>query len=368
MPYQTWGQGYSPYNRPAPVNGLAITALVLGILCCLPGVGLVLGLIALRQIKRRGEQGHGLAVGGMVLSMLGLFVWVLALASGAAHDFWDGVRSGAQKARAVSATYSVRKGECFDSLDGSLTGEMHGIRKVPCSGEHQAEVFAYFALPGGVYPGNPEVREEAEGRCNALRSAYAMDSWAVPDDVHVYYIRPDGQAWSRGEHHVICMFGGTGDQATLTGTLRRDATDLTADEAAYLRADGVLYTALGSAPTHVRSAGDDLPSCKAWAARVATALDVQTRQLHARTWGNGAGPSVEGQVKALEQAREEWSEAARAADVHTFYAHYDRGTALLEGRAAVTARKALGLATTPPSHATEGEGIGNPDENPGKQV
>ncbi|MFD6751620.1 DUF4190 domain-containing protein, partial [Streptomyces anthocyanicus] len=44
-PYQTWGQGYSPYNRPAPVNGLAIAALVLGVLCFLPGVGLVLGIV-----------------------------------------------------------------------------------------------------------------------------------------------------------------------------------------------------------------------------------------------------------------------------------------------------------------------------------
>lgn len=34
--YQPWGQGYSPYNTPAPVNGLAIAALVLGILCFLP--------------------------------------------------------------------------------------------------------------------------------------------------------------------------------------------------------------------------------------------------------------------------------------------------------------------------------------------
>ncbi|MFI2759498.1 DUF4190 domain-containing protein [Streptomyces echinatus] len=65
-------QGYRPYNQPAPVNGLAISSLVLGALCFLPGAGLVLGLVALWQIRRRGERGTGPAVGGAVLSGVGL--------------------------------------------------------------------------------------------------------------------------------------------------------------------------------------------------------------------------------------------------------------------------------------------------------
>jgi hypothetical protein len=38
-----------------------------------------------------------------------------------------------------------------------------------------------------------------------------------------------------------------------------------------------------------------------------------------------------------------------AGDADAFYEHYDKGTALLEGPRAVAARKALGLATTPPT-------------------
>ena len=51
--YQPWGQGHPPFTPPLPpppVNGFAIAALVLGILCFLPLIGLILGFIALAQI------------------------------------------------------------------------------------------------------------------------------------------------------------------------------------------------------------------------------------------------------------------------------------------------------------------------------
>ena len=64
VPYPVWGQGYTPFARPAPVNGVAIASLVLGLLCFLPAVGLILGIIALVQIKKRGERGKGLAIAG----------------------------------------------------------------------------------------------------------------------------------------------------------------------------------------------------------------------------------------------------------------------------------------------------------------
>jgi hypothetical protein len=75
-----------PYNQPAPVNGLAIASLVLGILCCLPVVGLVLGLIALGQIRKKGERGRGMAIAGIVLGWVGIgllgiaaLAWVISL-------------------------------------------------------------------------------------------------------------------------------------------------------------------------------------------------------------------------------------------------------------------------------------------------
>ncbi|MEV6837639.1 DUF4190 domain-containing protein [Streptomyces sp. NPDC051133] len=118
-PYRPWTQGYRPYNRPAPVNGLAITSLVLGVLCCLPGLGLVFGLVALWRIRRRGERGTGLAVAGSVLSVIGLALWALMLATGGAADFWQGVRDGAHD----GARISPAQGEYVDAPGGAPGGE-----------------------------------------------------------------------------------------------------------------------------------------------------------------------------------------------------------------------------------------------------
>ncbi|MGW3497024.1 DUF4190 domain-containing protein [Streptomyces sp. NPDC001020] len=367
LPYQPWGQGYSPYNHPAPVNGLAVAAFVLGILCFLPAVGLVLGLIALAQIKRRGERGKGFAIGGITLSSIGLALLVMFFATGASHDFWQGFKDGAREARDNSVTFSLKKGECFNAPGGSLSGETYDVDKVPCSREHQAEVFADVRLPAGGYPGDDAVTRTAEKKCYALQNAYAMDSWAVTDDVDVYYFTPTRESWRFGDREITCMFGNTDEKGTLTGSLRRDATNLTADQLAYLRADAVLYDALDTAPD-AQYVEDDLPGHRKWAARVSAALADQTRRLRARSWGDGIGQPVAGQATALDQAREEWRKAADAADVDAFYIHYDQGSALLEGRRAVTARKALGLAATPPSHETDdGEGSGGGTET-GKRV
>jgi hypothetical protein len=75
------------YHAPpwtAPTNGLAIGALVCGILgvfswglFSLPAV--VLGHIARPQIRRSGERGDGMAVTGLVLGYLGIAFWVLIL-------------------------------------------------------------------------------------------------------------------------------------------------------------------------------------------------------------------------------------------------------------------------------------------------
>ncbi|OIJ86802.1 DUF4190 domain-containing protein [Streptomyces colonosanans] len=363
LPYQPWGQGYSPYNRPAPYNGLAIAALVLGILCFLPAIGLVLGLIALAQIKKRGERGRGLAVGGIVMSTIGLALLAAFFATGGAHDFWQGVQDGARG----GVAFSLKKGECFDAPGGSLAGEAYDVDKVSCSGKHQAEVFAEFRLPSGRYPGDDAISKVADEKCYALQSAYAMDFWAVPDDVDVYYFTPTRDSWRFGDREVTCMFGNTDEKGTLTGSLRRDATTLTGDQLTYLQADTVLYDALSTAPD-TESVEDDLPGHRKWAARVSTALADQTRQLRARTWQDGAGQPVAAQIEALEQARDEWRKAADATDIDAFYTHCDRGATLLEGRAAVTARKALGLATTPPSHDAEGNGGSGGGAETGERV
>lgn len=351
-PYAPWSQGYSPYDRPTPVNGVAIASLVLGILCFLPALGLVLGVVALVQIRKKGERGKGMAVTGSVLSAVGLVLWALLLGAGGPSGVWDGFKDAVKE---NNSTFSLVKGDCFDAPDGSLEGLAYDVDTVPCSGAHDGEVFAGFTMPAGSYPGDDRVTDLADDKCYALEDRYAMDAWAVPDDVDVYYLTPTRQSWRLGDREITCVFGNVDTNSSLTGSLRKDETTLDADQLAYLKAVRVLNAAMDTAPDE-EYVEDDLPGHTKWAQRVTAALDEQARLLTAHRFAAATAPSVAALVKDLRSAREEWAKAAGATDTDTFYDHYGNGDRLLDVDRTVPARKALGLATTPPSYEEEGGG------------
>ncbi|MDQ1036378.1 hypothetical protein QFZ75_002794 [Streptomyces sp. V3I8] len=362
--YQAWGHGYSPYNAPAPVNGLAVCALVLGLLCFLPFVGLVLGFFALRQIGNKGERGKGMAVAGMVLSGIGSGVLVLALVTGGASGFREGLEEGAREAGEGGSVFSVDTGECFDTRGDSLEGMAYDVDTVPCEGEHDAEVFAAFEMADGAYPGDDAVVEAADGKCYTLQYAYAMDSWAVPDDVDVYYFTPTRDSWDFGDREISCLFGNVDEKAGLTGSLRQDRSNLDADQLAYLKAAHVLNVAMDSAPEEPY-VEDDLPGHRKWATRVSDALTEQTGMLRGHQWPADARKPVATIVEDLEAAKEEWDAAAKTSDANTFYEHYGAALALTDGKKTVTARKALGLASTPPAASYDDGGDGGDGEGGG---
>ncbi|KUO21796.1 DUF4190 domain-containing protein [Streptomyces dysideae] len=350
---------YGPYGAPEPpVNGVSIAALVLGLLCFLPGVGLVLGLIGLRQIKRKGERGKGMAVAGSVLSTVWVGLWALSLSTGFVSDAWDGFKDAA---KGDGTAYSLAEGDCFDSPSGSLEGATYDVEEVPCSGRHDGEVFAVVDLPGDSYPGDAKVTDIAEDKCYTLQYTYAMDGWAVPEDVDVYYLMPSRQSWSFGDREITCLFGNVEEKGSLAaGSLRSDETTLDADQLALLKAlnavDDVLYEEPEDYPE------DDLPGNRDWAGDVETVLGEQIEALRDHTWQAGAKKPVAALVADMEDAREDWAKAAEAGDADTFYEHYDNGYGYVDGRTTITARKALGLADTVPFYDEDDDsGVGSAD-------
>ncbi|MCL7428563.1 DUF4190 domain-containing protein [Streptomyces sp. YS415] len=349
---------YHPYGRPAPVNGVAIAALVLGILCFLPAVGLVLGLVALAQIRKKGERGRGMAIAGSVLSSVGLALWTVTLSTGIASDVWEGFKDAASE---NGTAYALAKGDCFDSPSGSLEGATYDVEEVPCAGRHDGEVFAVITLPAGRFPGDDSVTRTAEDECYALEAEYAMDPWAVPDDAGVSYLVPTSQSWRFGDREITCLFGSTEDRGTLTGSLRNDETTLDADQLAFLKAmkavDDVLYEEPEDYPE------DDLPVNQDWAADVEAVLGEQVEALEGHGWPSAAEEPVDDLVAEMKDARTAWEKAATTEDADTFYEHYEAGWEYVDGPTTVTAREALGLATTVPSHDGEydtgGDGPGS---------
>jgi uncharacterized membrane protein len=78
QPYQSGSaQGYGQPSQPQKTNLLAILSLVGAFVFSL--AGLVLGIIALKQIKQTGEQGRGLALAGIIISSISIVISVISL-------------------------------------------------------------------------------------------------------------------------------------------------------------------------------------------------------------------------------------------------------------------------------------------------
>jgi hypothetical protein len=94
-PYGGFPGGYSPGYHPgwdysggygalqSGMNTMAIVSLIagiLGIFCCIGSiVGVVCGSIGLNQIKQTREDGYGLAVGGIVISVATLLLYFIVV-------------------------------------------------------------------------------------------------------------------------------------------------------------------------------------------------------------------------------------------------------------------------------------------------
>lgn len=88
--------GYDPYRptKPFGTNGKAVGALIAALaglmFCGVPSVaGLVLGVIAMRETKRTGQDGYGLALAGAIIGgvvtaglVLMILLWIGIVASG----------------------------------------------------------------------------------------------------------------------------------------------------------------------------------------------------------------------------------------------------------------------------------------------
>jgi hypothetical protein len=82
--YPQYGGPGGQYGAPPRTNPLAIASLICGIAQLLLGLlagipGIILGFVALSQIRTRGEGGRGMAIAGIVLGFVGLAISLILI-------------------------------------------------------------------------------------------------------------------------------------------------------------------------------------------------------------------------------------------------------------------------------------------------
>ena len=208
-PQAPWGPQV-PWGQPPRTNVLAILSLVLAFLCF--PAAIVLGIIALVQLKSSHDSGKGLAVAGLVISG----VWVAAITTfvgfGLAGAFDDSVYTGT-----VSQAGTTTVGECMVS-----SSDLEANLVVPCARPHDQEVYLVGRLPSGAYLGDEAVDDLADGMCRRGFSAYVGTDYDDSDHDYAFYA-PDYDEWVDGEERrVVCvitpLFGKDRGSAYHSGT------------------------------------------------------------------------------------------------------------------------------------------------------
>ncbi|MFD3455935.1 DUF4190 domain-containing protein [Streptomyces sp. NPDC058691] len=331
-------------SRPA-VSKLAVAALVSGLLCGVPVVGVVLGAMALGRIEKTGQRGKSMAKTGLLLSALSTLACGVVLAFGLA-GFTKGlgadIREGALNDNAFAL---LREGECIDTPGDELGSEFPALAIVPCAGKHTAEVFGVFQFAGdGGYPGEESIDKTVDSRCTDLDSAYSMDDWAASAEVVMTFYSPSRERWEIGDRRVTCLYSRTGN-TPLEGSLRQDETTLDEHQVVYLKAADIANDARYFDKPEAEYVKDDFKGYKEWAHDVAVALDEQSRILRGHEWPAAAEPHVAALRREIDAARPHWAMAAGAKDTGAYYDHYEAALHRPGHDQAIKARAALGLAT-----------------------
>ncbi|MEU6311032.1 DUF4190 domain-containing protein [Streptomyces sp. NPDC047014] len=223
-PQQGW---YPPPPASQKTNTLAIVAFVMSIVCAIPTVPLILGIIALSQIRKTGEKGKGFAIAAVVLHSLTILFYVLVFGLGLTGVL-DGVSSGPKRDSGGQVTDSgrsdvkdIRKGDCFTMSD-DLTEYQDkdggraamSVRILPCDQPHKGEAYAVFDLEGGTYPGTEKVAATSEEKCGAALPAYVGENAKLADSMELYYYFPQAATWAMGDREVTCFLADSSGSST----------------------------------------------------------------------------------------------------------------------------------------------------------
>ncbi|MFF4773732.1 DUF4190 domain-containing protein [Microtetraspora fusca] len=190
-----------PYGAPsAKTNGLAVASLVFGVLGGVP-IAVTLGVIALVQIRKRGEQGRAFAIAGLAVSGVWVLLVTLIMAVGAMTSVKRD-DSGEITGRGFMNVAELREGDCLNGIaDGKVS---YTVTATPCSEPHDAEVITQFVLSADSWPGTDAAGDKATSECEKRLARILSDSPKLDRLASFSLYPPDASSWKR-DPSVKCL-------------------------------------------------------------------------------------------------------------------------------------------------------------------
>jgi len=204
-----------------PLDVVSVLALIFGILPTVL-IGFVLGVIGLVRTRQPARRGRGLAVTGLVLSLL----WAAAVvAIPVLTNNGDAQRSASgsvTKAATVSA-WLLRVGDCFDNTlptnQAFTSKSMNTVKVVPCSQPHNAVVYAITTLPATGWTSALDKLNVAYGQCQPLALNY-FHGIVLDPNLKLGAIAPQQAQWETGFHDGLCIV--VDPDKSFVGDIRQD--------------------------------------------------------------------------------------------------------------------------------------------------
>ncbi len=210
-PYYAPGWPTTPRRR---LDGLAVAAFVTATIG-LGVVGIGLGLVALRRIRRGATTGRGLAVAGIAIGAVWTTVQVVVAAS--LVSAWLATRPLPVTVDGPQSAHVGRlvTGHCLAGLLDD--GPVDSVDVVPCDQPHAAQVISEFRfVPDAVWPGQAGANARVAIGCELSESeqeaGLEVVTWA-----------PTEESWEDGDRTGLCV---AHHAAAFTGSLLDGTADL----------------------------------------------------------------------------------------------------------------------------------------------
>jgi hypothetical protein len=198
---------------PVSTSGMAIAAFVLGLLgfALVSGIlGIVLGSVALSQIRRTGQRGKGLAIAGIVLgggwlAILALAVLGTIISGSSSNTGTSGPVSPGASSRTVNP-FSLTAGDCFDNPTATpgQVQKVTSVTQTACDEPHNAQIFATFKVSGSILSYPSDMQSIAANGC-ADRAAASLDRTKLTSSMAVRELFPLELSWVSGHRTVSCI-------------------------------------------------------------------------------------------------------------------------------------------------------------------